>query len=178
MQIRSMRRDEAEDGKMLHRPDEDIPRRPRLRVKSKNGDETRQGSESGPTVRAGSLYNSSEEAKPAANGQQTSAAVPDDSSTGLPRIDTEKGPSPYATHRPPPNDETAEKAELAAATGGVRPEAKSDRRVSAGFVLGIALIAIALIGGIWLARLSNRMASLEERISALEPAATSRSPGP
>jgi len=73
--------------------------------------------------------------------------------------------SPYATYRPAPPDEAAEKEELAAVTGR-----KAEREVSAGFLLGVALIIVALLGGIAIVRLHKKVDSLERRLASIEGA--------
>ena len=81
----------------------------------------------------------------------------------MPPIDTTQQRFVAAIHRPPPEDQQAEKQELVA-VGGVA----SERQVSTGFVLGIALIVTVLAGGIWLTRMGKRVGALETRLSQLE----------
>ncbi|MCD6416695.1 MAG: LapA family protein [Planctomycetes bacterium] len=70
---------------------------------------------------------------------------------------------PYATYRSAPPGEEAEMEELAAIAG-----VKRGREVSAGFLLGVALIIVALVGGLWMGRLQKKITSLENRLSQLE----------
>jgi hypothetical protein len=88
--------------------------------------------------------------------------------TRLPRIDLSRDPSLYATHRPAPADEAAEKAHLAAVTGQ-RPK---ERELSTGFLIGVGLIVLALIGGVSIVRLEKHVQRLEQRVSQLEHAPT------
>ncbi len=71
----------------------------------------------------------------------------------------------FATHRPPPASRKAERAELASVTGG-----KPGREVSAGFILGVGIIVITLVGGLMVARMGKRVRSLETRLGQLEAA--------
>lgn len=70
---------------------------------------------------------------------------------------------PYATYRSAPPDEKAEKRELAALTG-----AKAEREISTGLVLGLALIVLALLCGVFIVGLGKRVRALERRVSRLE----------
>ena len=84
----------------------------------------------------------------------------------LPRLEPKRVPSLFATHRPAPPDEEAEKAQLAALTG---QKAKAqDRQVSTGFLLGAALIVMLLVGGVVIARMDKHVRGLEARVSSLE----------
>lgn len=133
----------------LHRPDAEIAGRPRLKVKR-------------PPKAAGGERG---EEEPAAQSPEDGTEQDSDAQQELPRIDPDKGPSPYATHRPPPQDENAEKAELEAVNGE-----EQAREISSGFLLGIALIVVALIGGILIARMQGKIGALERRVQNLEQA--------
>lgn len=146
----------------MRRPDDEIVNRPTLKVRTRDGDESGDEAEPArPTVRLGTLVSGPPDADapkrgPIANiaGAQTVVVPP--AAEGEQRF-------AYATHRPPPPDEKAERRQLAALTGR-----KQDREVSTGFVLGIALIVVVLLGGILIARLSNRVQVLEQKIVRLE----------
>ncbi len=138
-----------------------------------------------PSVRAGSLFDSSPEAATGAGaapagdtaiaGAKTLIVEPG-SVVSQPREHPPKKVSlqapesretgyAFATHRPAPASRKAERAELASVTGG-----KPGREVSAGFVLGVAIIVITLVGGIMVARLGGKVKSLEARLGQLEAA--------
>ncbi len=141
----------------VRRPDQDIPDRPRLRVRSRDQTEGEEAAER-PGVRAGSLFKADGEGEAEAEGGKAEPA--DRPKVVVPPLE---GRYPYATYRPAPEDEDEEKRRLEAA-GGAAPE----RRVSTGFVLGVALIVVVLVGGIWLARLGKKVTRLESRIARLE----------
>jgi hypothetical protein len=73
----------------------------------------------------------------------------------------------YATYRTAPPDKPTPKwawlIDLVTRDGG--------REISTGFVLGMALVLVILIGGVWLARLGNKLGILEERLTQLEQGA-------
>ncbi len=140
----------------VRRPDEDIPDRPRLRVRSRDQGEDEEATERA-SVRAGSLFKADGERSSAADRE---AEPPDRPKVVVPPLE---GRYPYATYGPAPEDEDEERRRLEAA-GGSSPE----RRVSTGFVLGVALIVVVLVGGIWLARLGKKVSRLESRIARLE----------
>jgi hypothetical protein len=149
----------------VHRPDEEIANRPQLKVRPIG---SRPGTDSPkPTVRGGTLFRSADkppdarasEAKPTDAVREDAAprkAAPAPQETAEVRF-------PYATHRPAPPDEKAEKAELAALTG-----AKAEREIPTGLVLGLALIVVALVGGVFTVRLSKKVGALEQRLTRLE----------
>ena len=45
---------------------------------------------------------------------------------------------------------------------------KPERTVSTGFLLGIALIVVVLVGGMWIGRLGKKVAALENRVNRIE----------
>jgi len=149
----------------VHRPDEEIANKPQLKVRP-IGSRIPADSPK-PTVRGGTLFRSP--AKPSET--RASEAMPWDDSTedDPPRKaapvaqETAEVRFPYATHRSAPADEKAEKAELAALTG-----AKAEREVPTGLVLGLALIAIALVSGVFIVRLTKKVGALEQRLTKLE----------
>jgi len=162
--------------KRLHRPDDEIAEKPRLIVKPVGS--RQESTEAKPGLRAGTLYAAEGEpapeappsAEPVAEAQaEAQAAEPAEQETPrpsgkLPRIEPNRKPLLYATHRPPPKDEKEEQEQLAAITG----RQAEQREVSAGFLLGVALIVVVLIGGIMLSRVQKRLRRLEARISLLE----------
>jgi len=113
-------------------------------------------------VRAGTLY-APDETPAAPSGEQ-----PDDErammkTIVMPPLEERDPRFLYATHRPPPPEEESAKPKAP------RPSKPAEeRQVSAGFLLGTALIVVVLVGGIWIARLSRKVTSLEQRISSLE----------
>jgi len=68
-----------------------------------------------------------------------------------------------ATYGPAPADQRAEREQVAAF--GAAP---GERCVSAGFILGVALIAVSMLGGIFIARLSRKVGELQQRVARLE----------
>ncbi|MHC4789357.1 MAG: hypothetical protein ACYS8K_09180, partial [Planctomycetota bacterium] len=80
---------------------------------------------------------------------------------------------PWATYRSPPPDEAAEREELVAAG-----ETVQEREISAGFVLGIALVVITLACGMLIGRLQRKVRSLENRIGMLENVETQTAQAP
>lgn len=146
----------------LHRPGEDIERPPRLKVKPVGS--RSEAEVPGPTVRGGTLFGDQEaEGPPAADAPEQRPPKK------VVHVRREQGEvrHPYATYRSAPPDEAAEKRELAAIAGSKPP-----REVSTGFVLGIALIVVALLSGIFIVRLSKKVGALEARITRLESAGT------
>ncbi|KPK65162.1 MAG: hypothetical protein AMK73_03765 [Planctomycetes bacterium SM23_32] len=154
-------------GPALRRPEEDIAHRPHLKVKP-IGSRGPVG-EHKPTVRRGTLFHDREnDAERAAREPKAGGRKPDWTAPKkivLPSSDAPEVRFPFATHRPAPTDESAEEAELAAVTAP-----KAHREISTGFLLGLALLAIVLIGGVWLARLSGKVSALERRVSRAEAA--------
>lgn len=145
---------QAGEDAPLHRPEDDIEEMPRLKPKPV-GSRTEHEKVRPPT-RGGTLFG---------QPHQDEAPQPEKLPKKImfPRRIREDARSPYATHRPAPPDEEAEKQEVASITGR-RP----DREVSAGFLIGIALIVVVLVGGIMIARLGKKVGALEQRISRLE----------
>lgn len=135
-----------------------------------------QGSESGDgaksSVRAGTLFRGRGAAAPSAeggeDGDQPATPV---RKVALPGNDPVEGRYPYATHGPAPADEKQERRELDAMAGR-----SGERQVSAGFLLGVALIAVTLLGAIWVGRLGRRVRTLERQVAAMsEPEAEDNS---
>ncbi len=163
----------------VHRPEEDIANKPLLKVRPM-GSRTSADSPK-PSVRGGTLFRPAErpfEPRPA------EARPPEADKEETPsRSDShadEQAPDvrfAYATHRSAPADEEAEKAELAALTGR-----KAEREISTGLLLGVALIVVALVGGIFVVRLNKKVTTLEQRLAKLEtpraPAAVLKPPAP
>jgi hypothetical protein len=73
-----------------------------------------------------------------------------------------EGRYPYATHAPPPPESDEQ--------GAGKPGAgtSSEREISTGFVLGVALIVVALAAGIFIAGLRKKVNRLESRVERLE----------
>lgn len=158
------------EGPHVRRPDEHI-QRPRLRVKRKEG---REGA--APKVRRAPEAPPPEEPQQPAPEAQAAApvkieapAAAQPAEAGPPRhVPPPAGDDDprfrYATYRAAPADEPASKwswlTGLFTRDGG--------REISTGFVLGVALVVVILIGGIWLARLGNKVGRLEQRLTQLE----------
>jgi cobalamin biosynthesis Mg chelatase CobN len=180
------RSSDASSEDNVRRPDQDI-RRPRLRVKpvgSRDGSAPQQAQK-----RNGTLFEGDADAGPRAEeeasqgesprpAQQTASDDSDGEQAAEPRkvvVPPLEGRYPYATYRSAPSEDEAEEAEERKAPG----RTGSEREISAGFLLGVALVVVVLVGGIWLARLQNKVGNLEARISQLEgpqPAGSSDSP--
>ncbi|MFO8006584.1 MAG: hypothetical protein R6V05_02495 [Candidatus Brocadiia bacterium] len=141
----------------VRRPDQDIPDRPRLRVRSRDQAEGEEAAER-PAVRAGSLFKADGEGE--GKGEEGEAEPTERPKVVVPPLE---GRYPYATYRSAPEDEEAEQRRLEAAGG-----TSTERRVSTGFVLGVALVVVVLVGGIWLAHLGKKVGRLESRITRLE----------
>ncbi len=148
---------------VLHRPDDDLPERPSLKAKPPGS--RQEPARNAPQTRAGTLFNASADA--AGEGDAAKKEKP----RSRKRSRKAKSPAvvpplgehyPYATHRSAPPDEKAERRILAAVSGA------AERRVSTGFVLGIALVVVVLVGGIWLVRLGRKVRTLEARVARLE----------
>ncbi len=158
----------------LHRPADEIADRPQLKVKplSREGDaeEAPETEAEAPTQAATVIVEPPEaDAAPLTPAEMPPVdEAPMDEAprrvSKLPRIEPNREPSLYATHRPAPPDQAAEKAQLAAACGGKARE----REISAGFLIGVAMIVLALIGAVVVVRLEKHVQRLESRISALE----------
>jgi hypothetical protein len=149
----------------VHRPEEDIANKPQLKVRPIGSRASADSPK--PTVRGGTLFRSPE--KPSASWAAeapppdvlTEDAVPKKAAPAAQEAAEVR--FPYATHRTAPPDEKAEKAELAALTGP-----KAEREISTGLVLGLALIAVALVSGVFTVRLMKKVGALEQRLSKLE----------
>jgi hypothetical protein len=150
-----------EGGPALRRPEEDIAHRPHLKVKP-IGSRSPAGAHR-PTVHKGTLVDA--DGAGADEGDQPARDWTPPNKVVLPTPGGEEVRFPFATHRPAPADEAAEEQELAAVTG-----TSTEREVSTGFLLGMALLVVVLIGGIWLVRLGRKVGSLERRLSRLEAA--------
>ncbi len=166
----------------LHRPADEIADRPQLKVKPVvKPDAAPDAAEA--VARAATIIVEPEEAEAAveeAVAAQPEAGEPAEveepqtertpmaeaprKPTRLPRIDPNRGPAVFATHAPPPADEAGEKANLATVTGRKAKE----RELSAGFLIGVALIVLTLVGGVVIVRLEKHVQRLESRISVLE----------
>jgi hypothetical protein len=153
----------------LRRPGEEIPDRPRLRPRRPGSG--RDEAPSGPAKRAGTLYG---ESGAGGDAEESSSAGENSDEDATPRkvvMPPLEGRYPYATYRSAPADEKAEKEELKAVS-----DSGAERRISTGFVLGIALVVVVLLGGIWLARLGNKVQSLQNRVARLEEASATEAP--
>jgi hypothetical protein len=164
---RSSPQEQAAGGKRrrLRRPDDEITNRPRLKVKpvgNRTGDKRQ-----GPKLRRGTP--AAPRGEPPADSSAEEKTEQDKPAKVVlrPRQGTEENRYPYATYREAPQDEAEEEQELAAVSGETAaPE------ISTGFLLGLALIGVVLVGGILIARLGNKVASLERRVAAMEQQAT------
>lgn len=183
--------------RMLHRPSDEIADKPQLRVqplvRADAVDEAPEPTEA--EARAATIVMEPVEAaavealagaeeEPAGGAAAGDAPVGDDPEPAepdqapmaeaprklarLPRIDLSRDPSLYATHGPAPADEAAEKAHLAAVTG----QKAKEREFSTGFLLGVALIVLTLIGAVSIVHLEKRVQRLESRVSQLEQGAS------
>ena len=149
----------AGDDTLVRRPADDIPHKPQLKVRPIGS--AKEADAPAPAVRGGTLFESQKPsgAEPAADAE----GQPAPRHVSLPPRDEQDVRHAYATHRPAPPDEKAEKEELAAVTGH-----KPEREFSTGLVLGAALILAVLVGGILIARLQKKVGALEQRISRVE----------
>jgi hypothetical protein len=149
----------AGDDTLVRRPADDIPHKPQLKVRPIGS--AKEADAPAPAVRGGTLF---ESPKPSgAEPPADAGGQPAPRHVSPPPRDEQDVRYAYATHRPAPPDEEAEKKELAAVTGR-----KPDREFSTGFVLGVALILAVLVGGILIARLQNKVGALEQRVSRVE----------
>ena len=156
------------DGPLLHRPGDDIPNRPRLKVKQQGEPKEAPSPDAPrPATLRGTLFGPQKGDSPLPADMSPQDVSEDEKSVREAKTVVVPPPNgyPFATHRPPLPDEKAEKAELAAITGR-----KVERDVSTGFVLGIALVVIMLVGGVLIAKLGNKVAALETRVHKLEGA--------
>jgi len=135
---------------LLRRPGDDIPNRPHLKVKQ--------------------IVDNAEET--AAEGQAPVRGEPDQPDAPeakvrkticLPPRKQRDAMLAFATHRDAPGNTSAERRQLAGVNGKT-----SERELSAGFVLGVVLIVLALVGGVLVAGLRSRVTSLEQRVASLE----------
>jgi hypothetical protein len=160
------------DRPAIHRPDDEIPGRPQLRVRpvgaeagrSSAGKARPAGPEPQPALKSGTLF----VARP--DGKRGAAQAP---KAVVPPI----GEHPHATYRSGPagaSDGGQQPGEVAAGTGS--PGGTTERRVSTGFAIGLLVIAFALLGGIWIARLSGRVRQLESRVARMEGLRASPTP--
>ena len=147
----------------LRRPGDDIPNRPHLRVKARTpaGGDVAESAASLRRITSRSEAPAPADAKPE-DVPEAEMAIREAKTLVMPPA-PEASRNPFATHGPPPPDEKAEEAELAALTNR-----KSERTYSTGFILGIALVVVVVIGGVWLARLGKKVANLESRLSRIE----------
>lgn len=145
--------------------EEDASRRPELKARPIGS--RRKAGPAKPGVRGGTLFQGQSATEGGAS--TTAESAPERTApvkrVVLPAQEGGEARYPFATYRPAPPDEKAEVEELAAVTG-----AKPAREVSTGFVLGIALIVVALLSGIFIVRLGKRVNSLEKRVSRLDSA--------
>ncbi|MHC4593007.1 MAG: hypothetical protein ACYS8L_09985 [Planctomycetota bacterium] len=162
--------EDADDAPRVIEPGQDIAHRPHLKVKpigSRGGGDD--DSADMPTVKAGTLFAGQEASGESGAAQEGADSAADGGAATrrviLPMPGVAELRFPYATYRSAPADEDAEKVELAALTGTRR-----EREVSAGFLLGVALIIVMLAGGVLIGRLQKRVGSLESRLRILEDA--------
>ncbi|NLW49278.1 MAG: hypothetical protein GXY85_00345 [Candidatus Brocadiaceae bacterium] len=142
----------------IRRPGEEIANRPQLRVKTR-AEDGEASDQPAPLRRVAPITT----VAPPADAQKQPDAEERTRTVVLAPPPAPNGRNPFATHGPPPTDEEAARAELAVFGSGL-PE----RRFSTGFVLGVALVVVVLVGGIWLSRLGNRVAMLENRLNRVE----------
>ncbi len=138
----------VEGEKAAGRRSEEAPERPALKVKQ-------------PSVKAGTLFQPEDDS--ADEGQARggeSAPEEEGKKIVMPPLE---GRYPYATHAPPPPDPEAERQNDKARAG-----ASSEREISTGFVLGIALIVLSLVAGIFILGLRKKVRRLESRVEHLE----------
>jgi len=124
-----------------------------------------EGDSAHPSVRAGTLYSPEGAARPAgiqSDGEDNLKAKAMLRTIVMPPPDEHDPRYLYATHRPPPSDDSADKEEVAVRTGAT-PQTRS----SAGFLWGIALVILLLMGTVFVG-LSMKIRGLERRISRLE----------
>ena len=147
----------------LRRPGDDIPNRPQLKVRARTR-ETGDVADSAATLRR--IQRKTAAPEPSVEAPEVvpeaEMAIREAKTLVMPPA-PEPGRNPFATHGPPPPDEKAEEAELAALT-----DRKAERTVSTGFLLGVGLIVVVLVGGIWLSRLGDKVTALENRLNRIE----------
>lgn len=113
-----------------------------------------------PRVRAGALFQPEDDTSDAAEtGEGEKQAKKKSAKVVIPPLE---GRYPYATHAPPPPESDEQ--------GGKKPGAgpTSEREISTGFVLGVALIVVALAAGIFIAGLRKKVSRLQSRVERLE----------
>jgi hypothetical protein len=146
----------------LRRPGDDIPNRPRLKVRARTAPSE---DIAAPAAALRRIQSKVEVTAPSGDAaEEVSAdelAIREAKTIVVPPV-VEGARNPFATYGPPPPDEKAEEAELAALTR------RSPERLSTAFWLGVGLVVFVLVGGIWLARLGNKVASLESRLDFIE----------
>jgi hypothetical protein len=158
--------EDAEEAMVIRRPDEDIAHRPHLKVRPMGSRAPAEPAKQ--AVRGGTLF------RPAPKPEEEPRPAEAELAAEPPEPPQPKSPVPppkeevevrlaFATHRPPPPDEKAEKEELAAVTG-----VKQEREVPTALVLGIALIVVAWLCGIFIVRLHKKVSTLETRLTRLE----------
>jgi hypothetical protein len=155
----------------VRRPDEHI-RRPQLRVKLKEGRpaverSARRAPEAAPEAPEPAPAAPAAVPEPA-HAEEPAQAAPHPTPAPARQVPPPAGGDDprfrYATYRTAPHDEPASRWRQLAA----RITRDGTREISTGFVLGVALILVILIGGVWVARLSNRVSMLEQRLVRLE----------
>lgn len=151
----------------LRRPGDDIPNRPRLKVRARAAavdvatprpSVRRSAPEPAPQGDVPKPVNEADE--PVSESEK---AIREAKTLVVPPPSLEGGRYPFATHAPAPPDEEAEQAELDALA-----HRKPERMISTGFLLGIALIVVVLVGGMWIGRLGKKVAALENRVNRIE----------
>jgi len=152
----------------LHRPTDDVNDRPSLKVKprgSRDGDPAPAEQRAEEPTQAAEEPSGAEEPKPAeASGSpaEKGPAKPRKKVSLPPREEVEARQA-YATYRPAPAGKAGERKQLATVNRGA-----GEREISAGFVLGVALILVATIAGVLIMRLRARVGRLETRVQELE----------
>lgn len=130
----------------------------------------------------------------AVSERQTDTVVPEDvpiAASGSSRKPVRKvtlpsqsgmdGRMTYATHRPPPetgkntNKGTGQRRTVPPrkAVAPTPAKAAAEKQVSAGFILGVALVVLTLVFGVALVRLSSRVSALEGKVAEAHPDPTS-----
>ena len=153
----------------LRRPTDDIPDRPALHVKGRERNAAAPGrkasKEQGPDSPAKDKTEAEDPfAMPAEDKPEAEDpfAMPAEDKppkkVSLPSPEEVEARYAYATHRPPPE------------------ESSPRRQVSTAFLLGVALIVVALLTGIVIARLRDRITGLEVRVARLEGVGPAQNP--
>ncbi len=160
----------------------DAEDRPRLRAKpvgtAEGEAEAAEAAEAG--KRAGTLFEESDGNAPKARSRDEAA---DKSEAGPSKVVPPLKDYPYATHRPAPRtgEEQEEKgakqpSSPAPEASGEESEADGELEVSPGFLLGVALVIVVLVGGLWLAHLQGEVNALQSRLEAVETPLTANAP--